>query len=408
MARVIVILSLMIAITAGMFALTRTSTVAPGEAANGPSATVKLSDLPKPEAVGTPADLKPDDDGETSLTAAEPRPVTNSVEALKSTQDVTQGPVAGAAPSVDTAGIDHRGKASFTGTATPGDTVSLIWDGKPLRTATADPKGSWSIEFKAPIKRDEHELYVAAKGKDGNVVIGPQRATIRPAATDSGLPRITLKTTEQAPAAPQGGPGGAPEPKTGLVVEKITLGDAGTTVLTGKADPGAMVKVAINGMDAGDVRVAADGTWTLIAPNPSGKAADHVRLQLIGAEGAKLDEAELPYKVPATAPKVAVAETKEKTDSAAVVPLDPIIDTKASAKTAPAAEDLVAAFKPDIAKPNKPKRKIIRVRRGDSLWRISRRHLGNGKKWATFYKLNKRKIDNPNLIYPGQTLIIPG
>jgi nucleoid-associated protein YgaU len=34
--------------------------------------------------------------------------------------------------------------------------------------------------------------------------------------------------------------------------------------------------------------------------------------------------------------------------------------------------------------------------------------LGNGKKWAAFYKANKRKIDNPNLIFPGQTLIIPG
>ena len=407
MARVIVILTLMIAITGGMFALTRTSTVTPGEAANGPSTTVKLSDLPKPEAATAQPELKPDDEGETSLTAAEPRPVMNSVEAPKSTQDVTQGPVAGAAPSVDTAGIDHRGKASFTGTATPGDTVSLIWDGKPLRTATADPKGSWAIEFKAPIKRDEHELYVAAKGKDGSIVIGPQRATIRPATTDGGLPRIALKAAEQTNAAPRGSQGSAPDPKTGLVVEKITLGDAGMTVLTGKADPGAMVKVAINGMDAGDARVAADGSWTLVAPNPSGKAADHLRLQLIGAEGAKLDEAELPYKVPATAPKVAVTETKDKSDSAVVATVDPIIDMKVAAKTAPAAEDLAAAFKPEKAKPRKAKRKIIRVRRGDSLWRISRRHLGNGKKWATFYKLNKRKIDNPHLIYPGQTLIIP-
>jgi nucleoid-associated protein YgaU len=55
-----------------------------------------------------------------------------------------------------------------------------------------------------------------------------------------------------------------------------------------------------------------------------------------------------------------------------------------------------------------PKARIIRVRRGDSLWRISKRHLGNGKKWAKFYRLNKRKIDNPDLIYPGQTLILPG
>jgi nucleoid-associated protein YgaU len=49
----------------------------------------------------------------------------------------------------------------------------------------------------------------------------------------------------------------------------------------------------------------------------------------------------------------------------------------------------------------------VKVRRGDSLWRIARRHLGKGKKWAKFYAANKEKIDNPDLIYPGQVLIIP-
>jgi nucleoid-associated protein YgaU len=51
---------------------------------------------------------------------------------------------------------------------------------------------------------------------------------------------------------------------------------------------------------------------------------------------------------------------------------------------------------------------VVKVRRGDSLWRIARRHLGKGKKWAAFYNANKEKIDNPDLIYPGQVLIIPG
>jgi nucleoid-associated protein YgaU len=414
MARAIVILSLMVAITAAMFLITRKSTVAPGEAANGPSTTVKLADLPKPAAAPQTEPKEPlkEDEAETSLTSAEPRPVTNAPDgAPQSTQDVTQGPVAGAAPSVGTAGIDDKGKASFTGTATPGDTVSLVWDGKPLRKAKADPEGNWAIEFKAPIKKAEHELYVSARAKDGSVVIGPQRATIRPAAIEGGLPRITLKTADETvAAAAREGDVAAGEPTTGLVVEKITLGDAGMTVLTGKADPGATVKAAINGKDAGEVHVAQDGTWTLVAPNLSGKAADRLRLQLIGAEGAKLDEAELPYRVPATAPKVAATETTAKADVPVILPIEPVANSKVAAvKTSPAADDLASAFKhDDAAKAEKPKRKIVRVRRGDSLWRIAKRHLGKGKKWAAFYKLNKRKIDNPDLIYPGQTLIIPG
>jgi hypothetical protein len=36
-------------------------------------------------------------------------------------------------PPVDRHGrIDHKNNASFTGTATPGDAVSLVWDEKPI------------------------------------------------------------------------------------------------------------------------------------------------------------------------------------------------------------------------------------------------------------------------------------
>lgn len=413
MARVIVILSLMIAITAAMFAITRKSAVAPGEAANGPTTTVKLADVPKPETIAEPApnvkeEPKTDDESETSLTSVDPRPVTNAADGVaQSAQDVALGPVAGAAPSVGTAGIDHRGRASFTGTATPGDTVSLFWDGKPLRTAKVDGSGNWAIEFKAPIGKNEHQVYVSAQAKDGAVVIGPQRAIVRPAAADGGLPRITLKAADQTPTPPQEGTVAAAEPKTGLIVEKITLGDAGMTVLNGKADAGATVKVAINGAEAGDVRVAQDGTWTLVAPNNSGKAADRLRVQLIGAEGAKLDEAELPFDIPAPAPKVAAASPPTEAEPPAV--LTAAADPKVEAKPVHATEELTKIFEGDkAAKPDRPKRQIIRVRRGDSLWRISKRHLGNGKKWAAFYKANKKKIDNPDMIFPGQTLIIPG
>lgn len=432
MARVIVILSLMIAITAAMFAITRkTTVVASGEAASGPSTTMNLSEPGKAPA---PAESIPDnqptyDDAEQSLTSAEPRPVTNVIGAPTTAQDVTKGPVAGAAPSIGTAGIDHRGKASFTGTATPGETVALVWDGKTIGETKADASGNWSYEFKAPVAAVEHELYVSAKTKDGAVVIGPQRATVRPATADGSLARITLKTPDQTQPPPPPAtdaapvPTPAPEPKTGLIVEKITNGAPGSAVMTGRADPGATVKAAINGEDVGETRVAQDGTFTLTAPNKSGKDAKHVRLQLVDAKGVKLDETELPFEVAAApAPTVvAAAEPTTKPEPAKPEPakvetakLEPpatlTSEPAKDAKPAKPTEDLAMLFKEDKPKAEPPHRdrKIIRVRRGDSLWRISRRHLGNGKKWAQFYRLNKRKIDNPDLIYPGQTLIIPG
>jgi nucleoid-associated protein YgaU len=404
MARVIVILGLMIAITAAMFWATRKPPVATAATpvATQPSATVNLADLKAPKTSGPDEDLA-DRSGEAhSQVSAEPRLVTNPTADAQaagpaSAQDVTKGPVAGAAPSIATAGIDHKNNASFTGTATPGDAVSLVWDEKPISWTTASPEGNWTLEFKAPVSKEPHELYVTAQGKDGSVIVGPQRAVIGPATGD--MPRITLKAADQSTTTLQEGAAAPAEPQTGIIVEKIAPGDDGVTQLTGRADVGATVKAEINGKAAGQTVVAADGTWSLAAANPSGKAAQSVQLELVGKDGAKLDETALPYKIAAPAPKLAANETKTATDETAVL----------TSKPNTGKDDVAALFKtPEQAVPEKPKRKLIRVRRGDSLWRISKRHLGNGKKWSQFYRLNKRKIDNPDLIYPGQTLILPG
>ncbi|RXM69433.1 LysM peptidoglycan-binding domain-containing protein [Clostridium tetani] len=55
----------------------------------------------------------------------------------------------------------------------------------------------------------------------------------------------------------------------------------------------------------------------------------------------------------------------------------------------------------------KPKVKTHTVVRGDTLWHIAKRYLGNGARWKEIYNLNKDKIKNPNLIYPGQIFKIP-
>lgn len=47
------------------------------------------------------------------------------------------------------------------------------------------------------------------------------------------------------------------------------------------------------------------------------------------------------------------------------------------------------------------------VRRGDSLWRIARRHYGRGRKYRRIYRANRRKIRNPHLIYPCQRFRVP-
>lgn len=47
------------------------------------------------------------------------------------------------------------------------------------------------------------------------------------------------------------------------------------------------------------------------------------------------------------------------------------------------------------------------VARGDSLSKISRKVYGSSKHWRLIFEANREQIDNPDLIYPGQTLNIP-
>lgn len=47
------------------------------------------------------------------------------------------------------------------------------------------------------------------------------------------------------------------------------------------------------------------------------------------------------------------------------------------------------------------------VKRGDSLWRISKRHYHKGKFYIRIYAANRRSIRDPDLIYPCQRVIVP-
>lgn len=47
------------------------------------------------------------------------------------------------------------------------------------------------------------------------------------------------------------------------------------------------------------------------------------------------------------------------------------------------------------------------VEKGDTLWGISSKTLGNGARYEEIFEANKPMLSHPDQIYPGQVLIIP-
>lgn len=47
------------------------------------------------------------------------------------------------------------------------------------------------------------------------------------------------------------------------------------------------------------------------------------------------------------------------------------------------------------------------VEKGDTLWAIAEKTMGNGAKYTEIFEANKPMLTDPDLIYPGQVLRIP-
>ncbi|MBG7601398.1 MAG: peptidoglycan-binding protein LysM [Gammaproteobacteria bacterium] len=47
------------------------------------------------------------------------------------------------------------------------------------------------------------------------------------------------------------------------------------------------------------------------------------------------------------------------------------------------------------------------IEKGDTLWAIAKKHLGDGNKYNDIFAANREVIKDPDLIYPGQKIRIP-
>lgn len=62
---------------------------------------------------------------------------------------------------------------------------------------------------------------------------------------------------------------------------------------------------------------------------------------------------------------------------------------------------------PRSTTPSAPASRNYTIKSGDSLSKIAKQFYGNTADWQKIYNANKSQIKDPNLIHPGQKIIIP-
>jgi nucleoid-associated protein YgaU len=137
------------------------------------------------------------------------------------------------------------------------------------------------------------------------------------------------------------------------------------------------VRVYLDDQPLGEAKPSSAGTWLLQVKRdlPPGRYSVRVD-QVDETSGNVLARAEVPFE--------------REIEVAALKPIGQAGGPGGSA---------VSGTVPDPA--------TVIIRRGDNLWRISRRVYGRGIRYSTIYRANRDQIRNPRWVYPGQVFVVP-
>jgi len=150
--------------------------------------------------------------------------------------------------------------------------------------------------------------------------------------------------------------------------------------VAGTGEPGSSVRVYVGDEFQGQAEVNASGKWLVQGTKNIAEGNVEVRADLIGNDDDVVD--------------ARAAVTFEKEQDKQIV-LTKVIATGASGEAGEQGAEVNKALP------------VVIIRKGDNLWRISRRLYGEGVRYTTIYQANQDQIRNPDLIYPGQVFLTP-
>lgn len=282
--------------------------------------------------------------------------------------------------------------------------------------AAAKPEAE--IELKTEPKSDEPKLAAAAPSASSAPADAPKAGAL--AETQKQVTALA----DIAPAKPQPAVADA-----GPRFDVARVDDHGeAAVIAGQAAPGAKVELLRDGQPLDSVVADASGQFVMTPPKlPAGsyelalraRAPDGTIMQSSRTMPVTIAEA-APPPVRVTAAAKPPEKPDGKSDVVASLPAPRLASTSAARPKLmgtprpramarmPAGATVASASPAEVFNTAPAEAGGSRViARGDSLWALSRLAYGDGNRYAVIFNANREKIHNPNLIYPGQTVVLP-
>jgi nucleoid-associated protein YgaU len=331
---------------------------------------------------------------------AEPRPQTAPPAAVRAPPPAASSaladkpPAAPLGPAFDVVNVDPSGEAVIAGRAAPNAKVELRDAGKTVAEATADAAGQFVI-IPPALAPGDHSLSLAASADKTQPAISSTVAVSVPAAKVAvSVPPPEGKAATTPPAgAPLSAPPAqamrtvaTPSPPAGsrVVIQSVEADAVGGLIAKGSAEPNAAVRLYLNDASVADAKTQADGRWSLtikggMTPGGYLMRADEVNpgsSTVIASVNTPFDYPAAPASASPAAPTVASASAGQTSAPSSADPVIESVQTK-------------------------------RVATGHTLWELSRNYYGDPTRYPVIYEANKWEIHNPNLIYPGQVVVVP-
>lgn len=349
-------------------------------------------------------------------------------------------------PSFDVVRVEGDGSTVIAGKAAPNATVEIVAGSKVLGQAKANEQGDFAIVLDEPLAPGDYTMVLRATGADG-VATSTETAIVSVPETANGQVLAMVEEPGQAsrvltaPNPDQNAAGQAPTNGEAQPNQQqaSTAPDAATTAgqlqgeakldpnlppvvpqangksvsqptieaveiegnklfVAGAASPLSRLRIYADDMLLGEI-IASEAGRFLVETRMALPVGTHtIRVDTIGADGESvIARAAVPF------------EREPGENMAAVAPAPATGASQAgqgAASGGSASASAGGSVSGEAAKLERVNSAVI-IRKGDSLWRISRRAYGQGVRYSTIYLANQDQIQNPNKIWPGQVFRMP-